>query len=99
MAGPTPDLIQTMPRRVLDEVRQVRATLREQGQRLTSLDMAIAQLHGDFAGQSMRIARLEDRLGRIERRLEIGDAWPGWVTPGADRPAGRRCVGLAGRTP
>jgi hypothetical protein len=48
--------------------------VRDLGRRITSLEMASASLHGDFAGQSMRIDRLEQRLDRIEHRLEIGDA-------------------------
>ncbi len=39
--------------------------------RMTSLDMGVAQVHGDFSGQSMRIDRLEGRLGRIETRLNL----------------------------
>jgi hypothetical protein len=40
---------------------------------LTVADMGrqVASIHGDFAGQSMRIDRLEARLERIERRLEL----------------------------
>jgi predicted nucleic acid-binding Zn-ribbon protein len=39
--------------------------------RMTSVEVQVAQLHGDFAGQSARIDRIETRLGRIERRLDL----------------------------
>jgi tetrahydromethanopterin S-methyltransferase subunit G len=45
-------------------------------ERLTSLDAKVALLHGDFAGQSVRIDRIELRLERIERRLELTPALP-----------------------
>jgi septal ring factor EnvC (AmiA/AmiB activator) len=42
--------------------------------RISSLEASVAQIHGDFAGQSARIDRVEGRLERIERRLTIGNA-------------------------
>lgn len=42
--------------------------------RMTSLEASVALLHGDFAGQSVRIDRIEGRLDRIERRLDLVDA-------------------------
>jgi hypothetical protein len=66
---------------VLEHLRYIRAAvdgLREDAQdlkrRMTSLEMQVAQLHGDFAGQSARIDRVEIRLERIERRLELAPA-------------------------
>jgi hypothetical protein len=41
------------------------------GRRVTSLETKVALLHGDFAAQSERIDRIDLRLERIERRLEI----------------------------
>jgi hypothetical protein len=41
--------------------------------RVTSLEAHLALLHGDFANQSMRIDRVDERLTRIERRLELVD--------------------------
>lgn len=53
---------------------EVKATLREHGSRLTSIDLGLASLHGDYAGQSLRIDRLSDRVERIEVRLGLTDA-------------------------
>ena len=44
--------------------------------RLTSLEKQIALLHGDFAGQSEGIDRIDRRLERIERRLELTPVMP-----------------------
>jgi chromosome segregation ATPase len=44
--------------------------------RMTSLEAQVALLHGDFANQSMRIDRLDTRLERIERRLDLTETAP-----------------------
>ncbi|HEY4042246.1 MAG TPA: hypothetical protein VGM32_10460 [Rhodopila sp.] len=41
------------------------------GRPVTSLKAKVVLLHGDFAGQSERIDRIEVRLHRIERWLDI----------------------------
>ncbi len=38
---------------------------------MTSLETKVVLLHGDFAAQSERIDRIEPRLERIERRLDL----------------------------
>jgi predicted nuclease with TOPRIM domain len=53
--------------RLLDDMREVK-------QRLSSVEVSVAHLHGDFAAQSGRIDRLESRLDRIEQRLDLRDA-------------------------
>jgi predicted nuclease with TOPRIM domain len=53
--------------RALDDLREIK-------QRLTSVEVSIVRLHGDFAVQSGRIDRLESRLDRIEQRLDLRDA-------------------------
>jgi archaellum component FlaC len=44
--------------------------------RMTSVENQIAGLHGDFANQSRRLDRIDQRLGRIERRLDLVDDAP-----------------------
>ena len=53
---------------------ELRADVHDMKGRLTSLAVSVASLHGDFAGQSLRIDRLEIRLERIENRLSLRDA-------------------------
>jgi tetrahydromethanopterin S-methyltransferase subunit G len=50
--------------RVIDDIADLK-------RRMTSLEQAVSLLHGDFAGQSLRIDRIEARLERIERRLDL----------------------------
>ena len=66
---------------ILEHLRAIRAdvlALREDvadlKRRMTSLEIAVSQIHGDFAGQSLRIDRLEGRLDRIDQRLGLSDA-------------------------
>jgi len=39
--------------------------------RVTALALSVAQVHGDFARQSLRLDRIDTRLDRIERRLDL----------------------------
>lgn len=48
--------------------------LREINQRLSTVEISVARLQGDFAAQSGRIDKLESRLDRIERRLDLPGA-------------------------
>ena len=68
------EMIQAMVQRVLDGQSLLREDVNDVKRRLSSLEMSVAQIHADFAGQSMRIDRLETRLERIDRRLNLGDA-------------------------
>lgn len=73
MAEPE-NLLLVYLRRIDEKVDLLIEDVRDVKRRLTSLEMTVAQIHGDFAGQSMRIDRLENRLDRIESRLDIRDA-------------------------
>lgn len=66
---------------VLEHLRYIRALVDkvDEGMQdlkrcMTSLELQVSTLHGDFAGQSMRIDRIEERLDRIEKRLGLIDA-------------------------
>jgi hypothetical protein len=65
---------------VLERLREIRdilggmqADMGDIKRRLTSLEMSVARVHGDFAGQSFRIDRIEQRLARIEGRIGLVD--------------------------
>jgi hypothetical protein len=68
------EMIQVMLQRVLDGQSLLREDMADVKRRLSSMEMSIAQIHADFAGQSMRIDRRESRLERIDRRLDLADA-------------------------
>ncbi|MBS0522678.1 MAG: hypothetical protein JSS04_03500 [Proteobacteria bacterium] len=70
-----PDNLIVRYRRRLDEkVDRVIEDLREIKQRLSSVEVSVARVHGDFAAQSGCIDKLETRLDRIEQRLDLRDA-------------------------
>jgi hypothetical protein len=48
--------------------------VRDNASRSSRVQAEMAAIHGDFAGQSMRIDRIEGRFDRIEQRLDLRDA-------------------------
>jgi predicted nuclease with TOPRIM domain len=42
--------------------------------RVGRLEITVADLHGDYARQSVRLDRIETRLDRIEKRLDLAEA-------------------------
>ena len=74
MAEVSLEMIQGTGQRVLGGQLLLREDVSDVKRHLTSLEMSAAQIHADLAGQSMRIDRLETRLERIDRRLNLGDA-------------------------
>lgn len=65
---------------MLNMLRAIRGKLDEHDQkfeeiiiRLGRVEREIANLHGDFAGLSVRMDNLDRRVGRIERRLDLVD--------------------------
>jgi outer membrane murein-binding lipoprotein Lpp len=65
------NLILVYLRRIDEKVDRLASSVADLGRRVTSLETKVALLHGDFAAQSERIDRIDLRLERIERRLEI----------------------------
>ena len=62
---------------ILDYLRRLDAKVDRLGEvmaeiktRMTSLEISVAKLHSDFAGQSLRMDRIEARLDRIEKRFD-----------------------------
>ena len=75
MAEVSLEIIQAMVQRALDGQSLLREDVSDVKRCLISLEMSVAQIHADFAGQSTRVDRLETRLERIDRRrLNLGDA-------------------------
>ncbi|PPQ38311.1 hypothetical protein [Rhodopila globiformis] len=68
------NLILVYLRRIDEKVDRLTSVVGDLGRRVTSLETKVTLLHGDFASQSERIDRIDLRLGRIERRLDIAPA-------------------------
>jgi predicted nucleic acid-binding Zn-ribbon protein len=58
------------------QLDKIEADIADLKGRVTALELAVAQLHGDFTRQSLSIDRIEDRLDRIERRLGPAETHP-----------------------
>ena len=74
MANDSSNLVLEHLRALRSDVGEMRDDVREVKRRLTSLEVSVSNLHGDFAGQSARIDRVDLRLERIEHRLSLRDA-------------------------
>jgi hypothetical protein len=81
MVGPALELIQRMLEQLLEGQRNHTRVLDEHTLRLGRIEREMAScrqdmanLHHDFAGQSVRIDTVGDRLSRIERRIGLIDA-------------------------
>jgi uncharacterized coiled-coil protein SlyX len=59
---------------IRDFRQEVRGDLGDLKFRMTAVEQQVATLNGSFAGQSLRIDRIEQRLDRIERRLNLVEA-------------------------
>ena len=66
-------LIMEVLRKIQADGAATRVDLQDLKVRMTSLDQKVSLLHGDFANQSLRIDRIENRLERIEKRLGLLD--------------------------
>jgi hypothetical protein len=74
MVDASNDLVLELLRAIRVDLGDVRDDMREVKGWMTSLEVSVANLHGDFAGQSSRIDRVENGLERIEQRLDLRDA-------------------------
>ena len=56
------------------EMATLREDVRDLHQRVSSIEQHLANIRSDVADIHRRLDRHGDRLARIERRLELGDA-------------------------
>jgi len=75
MAEVSLELLQGMVQRVLDMLAQQSATLDSHGRRLTTIDNHLAALDAETISLVQRqVDPMNERIARIERRLELVDA-------------------------
>jgi hypothetical protein len=53
---------------------ELRFELMDVKSRLTSVEIHMGESQNQYAAQSLRLDRIDERLGRFERRLEIVEA-------------------------
>jgi predicted nucleic acid-binding Zn-ribbon protein len=73
MNDTTESLVIEILRKLQGEMSILREDIRDIKARLSSIEARLAHSHADYATQSLRIDRLEDRLSRIEHRLDLND--------------------------
>ena len=80
MTDQTENLVLEILRRLQADMSDIKVTLRDVQHRLTLVETRLAGVernlsdhYAAYAGQGLRIDRIEERLGRVERRLEITD--------------------------
>jgi predicted nuclease with TOPRIM domain len=73
MSDTTESLVIEILRKLQGEMSIMREDIRDIKVRLSSIEARLAHTHADYATQSLHIDRLEDRLSRIEHRLDLND--------------------------
>ena len=73
MSDQPDNLILVYLRRIDERLERMEADLQDVKRRLTALEQSQASLHADYAGLQLRMDRFDDRLARIERRLELAE--------------------------
>ena len=78
MADVSLEMLLAMTQRVLDSQRDVAAELRELKARMTDVERQLGRNGAaeieHFASVMGRMDRFDERLGRVERRLDLSDA-------------------------
>ena len=78
MSDEPENLVLVYLRRLDGKLDQLIETVRDHGRRLTTLEVAVANLAATemshYANSAMRADQTDARLDRIERRLELHDA-------------------------
>ncbi len=78
MSDQPDNLVLVYLRRIDERLERMEADLQDVKRRLTALEESQARMHqdvagvrGDYAGLQLRMDRFDDRLARIERRLDL----------------------------
>lgn len=59
---------------ILEHLRAIRATLDRHSEDLREIKMRLGFLETQYASLSNRLDRMDERVGRIEKRLDLLDA-------------------------
>ena len=73
MTEESENLVLEMLRRIRASQERMELDIQDIKTRMTSLEITVAQMGTQFAAQSLRMDRFEERLARIERRLDLVD--------------------------
>ena len=83
MSDQPDNLVLVYLRRIDERLERIEVDMRDVKRRLTALEESQARMHqdiaairGDYAGLQLRMDRFDERLARIERRLDLAEARP-----------------------
>ena len=71
MTDETANLMIEMLKRIRASQERMELDIQDIKTRMTSLEITVAQMANQLAAQSLRLDRLEERISRIERRLDL----------------------------
>jgi predicted nucleic acid-binding Zn-ribbon protein len=74
MTEGTENLVLEMLRRIRASQERMELDMVDIKARLTGVEISVGQLTSQLASQSLRLDRIEERVARIERRLDLVDA-------------------------
>jgi hypothetical protein len=74
MTDETANLILEHLRHIREDMPELRLDVSDLKLRMTAVEGSFAHAMTHLAGQSMRLDRIDERMARIERRLELADA-------------------------
>lgn len=76
MNEPPDSLVIEILRRIQGDLRELRLDVQDIKHHLSGIEVHLGELASGQAGQSVRLDRHDERLGRIERRLELTEPSP-----------------------
>ncbi len=74
MTEETENLVLEMLRRIRASQERMELDVIDIKSRLTGVEISVGQLTSQLATQSLRLDRIEERVARIERRLDLVNA-------------------------
>ena len=74
MTEETENLVLEMLRRIRASQERMEVDVIDIKSRLTGVEISVGQLTSQLATQSLRLDRIEERVARIERRLDLVNA-------------------------
>ncbi len=71
MTEETESMVLELLRRMRSSMERMELEMQDIKSRMTGIVISASQMAGQLASQSLRLDRLEERIGRIERRLDL----------------------------
>ena len=71
MTEETENMVLELLRRMRTSLERMELDMQDIKSRMTGIEITSGQMSGQLAAQSLRLDRMEERIGRIERRLDL----------------------------